>query len=547
MFHDPSRQQSSSTTLLQTKLHQPHVPQQFMPRPRLCGRLDQGLEGGLILVAAGPGYGKTTLISSWLEERAGRTGTRPTAFRAAWLSLDENDSNLELFLVYCVTALRTIFPGACPETLSLLQAPVPAPPATLVSTLSNELEGLPEDFILVLDDYHTIKGEAVPDLLAALARHWPRRLHLVLITRHNPPLPIPALRAKGKLTELRARDLRFTADEIRQYVGRVTNQPLGQPVIKELERQTEGWIAGLYLSTLALRQQGIQGTLAALTEAGSNVAEYLIDEVLAQQPADISQFLLKTSVFERWCLPLCEQILGGSSAGLSMQGCMEWLERTNFFITPLDDGQEWYRYHHLLREMLHRRAQAVLGPDQVAGIHRRAAAWFEQKGLVEEALHHLLEARDLDQAGRLVQHGLRGVLNREDRSTLERWMSLFPEDFIEQNPWLLLMKCTALQFRWQLGAIPPLLRQIETLIENRASGSDIPDLPILRGIMLAFRGELAFFANQMEQCAANEQEAMTLLPGLLDLCPRRVHPVPGIEHAGAGSRLGHRRAAAETV
>jgi LuxR family transcriptional regulator, maltose regulon positive regulatory protein len=512
MVSDHGSQHSSSTTLLQTKLHQPHVPRQFIPRPRFWERLDRGLEGGLILVAAGAGYGKTTLISSWLEERVNNPGEHHVTLPAVWLSLDESDSNLELFLLYFGTALRTIFPEACAETLALLQAPLPVPPATLVSTLINELENLPEDLILVLDDYHAIKGEAVPDLLAALVRHWPHRLHLVLISRHNPPLPIAALRAKGKITEFRARDLRFTSDEILEYASRMLEEPLGQSVLQELEQQTEGWIAGLYLYTLAFRQRGFTGALTTFTEAGRNVADYLMDEVLAQQPADITQFLLKTSILERWCIPLCAQIIGDESTGRGMQGCLEWLEHTNFFTIQLDDRGEWHRYHHLLREMLHRRARAILSSDQIIELHRRAAAWFEEKGLVEEALHHVLEIRDFDQAGRLVQEALREVLNREDRSTLERWVNLFPEDYLERNPWLLIMKCSALQFRMQLGAIPLLLQKIETLIENRASESDIADLPILRGLVLTFRGELAFFSNQMEQCAANVQEAMTLLP-----------------------------------
>jgi LuxR family transcriptional regulator, maltose regulon positive regulatory protein len=505
-------QDFSNTTLLQTKLHQPHVHPQFMPRPHFWERLDQGLDNGLILVSAGAGYGKTTLISSWLGERANNPGEHHVTLPAAWLSLDENDSHLELFLFYCGTALRTIFPGACAETFALLQAPLPVPPSTLIATLINDLEDLPEDFILVLDDYHTIQGEAVPDLLASFVQHWPHRLHLILITRHNPPLPIAALRAKGKITEFRARDLRFTSEEIRQYASRVMKEPLDQPVLQELEQQTEGWIAGLYLYTLALRQRGIAGTLTTFTEAGRNIADYLMDEVLSQQPADISQFLLKTSILECWCIPLCAQVMGDESTERGMQRCLEWLERTNFFTIQLDDRREWHRYHHLLREMLHRRARIILGADQIIELHRRAAAWFEQQGLVEEALHHLLEIHDFDQAERLVQQALREVLNREDRSTLERWVSLFPEDFIQQSPWLLIMKCSALQFMWQLGAIPPLLKRIEVLLENRTSEAAIADLPILRGLVLALKGELAFFENQMEQCAADEQEAMVLLP-----------------------------------
>jgi LuxR family transcriptional regulator, maltose regulon positive regulatory protein len=512
MFPDLRDTHNNSRMLQQTKLHQPHVTRQLVPRPRLWERLDRGLDGGLILVSAGAGYGKTTLISSWLESRAAAPGEQGAALPTAWLSLDEYDSDLNVFLRYCGAALRTIFPEAFPETLSLIQAPQPLALATLVATLSNELESLPEDFILVLDDYHTINGEDVPDLLASLARHWPRRLHLVLITRHNPALPIASLRAKGQLTEIRARDLRFTTEEVGLYVGRVLEKPLGQPVLALLEQRTEGWIAGLYLATLALRQEGVTAALTALTEADTNIADYLIADVLARQPLDILQFLLRTSILDRWCVPLCEQLIGSSSTDRSVPARLEWLERTNFFIIQLDDRREWYRYHHLLRDVLQRRAQATLGSDQISGLHRQAAAWFEQQGWFEEALQHTLAARDLDQAARLMQHGLRDVLNREDRATLERWLHLLPEDFIQQRPWLLMIKCLALQFTWQLGAIAPLLTQIEALLENTASDSIVADLPILRGLVLALQGELAFFSNQAEQSVACVQAALALLP-----------------------------------
>lgn len=503
---------NTNSTWLRTKLHRPRVTRQLVPRPRLLERLEQGLDGALILVSAGVGYGKTTLISSWLEGRAARSGEYGAALPTAWLSLDEYDSDLGVFLRYCGAAVRTIFPEAFPETLALLQAPQQSPLATLVATLGNEIESLPGDFVLVLDDYHTITGEAVPDLLATLAKHWPRPLHLVLITRHNPALPIASLRAKGQLAEIRARDLRFTAEEVGQYISHVLEKSLSQPVLERLERQTEGWIAGLYLATLALRQAGVRASQSALAEADANTADYLMDDVLAHQPPDILQFLLRTSILDRWCVPLCEKIVGASSTDRSVRACLEWLELTNFFIIPLDDGQEWYRYHHLLRDVLQRRAQVTLGLDQIICLHREAAAWFEQQGWIEEALHHMLAAHDLDQAARLMQHSLRDVLNREDRATLDRWLHLLPEDFIQRRPWLLIIKCLALQFAWQLGAIPPTLKQIEALMEGAASESAVADLPILRGIVLALQGELAYFSNQMEHSVACVQEALTLLP-----------------------------------
>ena len=231
------------------------------------------------------------------------------ALPAAWLSLDQYDSDLNVFLRYCVAALDSIFPEACPETRALLQSPQALPQAALLSTFSNELDTLPGDFILVLDDYHVIQGEVIPEVLIALTQHWPRRLHLILITRHNPTLPLARLRANGQLTEIRARDLRFTSEEVAQYFRRTLKQSLNPSALAQLERQTEGWIAGLHLAAMAL-QQDLEATTLITAGEASSLTEYLLDEVLNQQPPDVQQFLLETAVLERWCVALCEELVG---------------------------------------------------------------------------------------------------------------------------------------------------------------------------------------------------------------------------------------------
>ena len=238
--------------LLQTKLQRPRVPRHHVPRPRLFERLDQGSQAPLILVCANAGYGKTTLVSSWIESlAAGNASTTPEP--AAWISLDERDSDLGLFLRYFTAALRTMFPDACAETISLLQATRQPPFDLLCATLINEIAALPQDFVLVLDDYHLITGAAVPDLFGEFERHWPQPMHLVLLSRYRPALSLASLRAKGHLTEIRARDLRFTRDEAAGYLEQALQKPLSPPAIELLERRTEGWIAGLQLAGLSLR------------------------------------------------------------------------------------------------------------------------------------------------------------------------------------------------------------------------------------------------------------------------------------------------------
>ena len=285
--------------LLLTKLNRPPVVADRIERPRLIEMLDRGLSGPLSLVSAAAGFGKTTLVSSWIEGLA--TSERPP-IPAAWLSLDEFDSDPVVFLRYFIAAIRTVFPESCAETLALLQALQPAAQAPLVVALSNELERLPARVVLVLDDYHAIRGEAVHDFLSELIRHWPQRLHLVLISRSNPPLPLANLRAKGQLAEIHGRDLRFTPEESAAFLDKTLAAPLSQSAAALLDQRIEGWVAGLRLATLSLRAgSGAVTELARLSGADAGIADYLVDEVLSRQTPAIQKFLLVTSVLDRFC------------------------------------------------------------------------------------------------------------------------------------------------------------------------------------------------------------------------------------------------------
>ena len=500
-----------NATLLNTKLHRPPVTPGLVRRPRLIKQLNRGLSGPLTLVCAGAGTGKTTLVSSWLEEMTARGS--PSA-PAAWLSLDEHDSDLVVFVRYWIAALRTMVTEACAETLALLQASQPPPPDVLLATLSNEIELLPGRFILVLDDYHAIRSEAVHQLLGELLRHWPRPLHLVLISRTSPPLPLASLRARGIMAEIRSRDLRFTEEETAAYMSQALDRPLDQAAIRLLEEHTEGWITALRLAALWMRRVGNpEAVLGALTRADADVAEYLLDEILSRQVPAIQTFLLKTSILDRWCASLCEAVLGEGDPAWSARACIDWLERADLFITPLDDHREWYRYHHLFRDSLKRRLAGELGPGRVADLHCRAADWFAQRGLAYEGVGHALEANDLDQASRLIKQGLYDVLNRDDRPTLERWLRLLPDDLIERRPWLLMVKVWAIQFSFNMNAISHLLPQVEALIEEDGGEThDADDVKLLRGQVALLRGQQAYFSNQPTQAVNHCREVLALLP-----------------------------------
>lgn len=505
--------------LLQTKLQRPGVTRDLVPRPRLIERLNRGLSGPLTLVSASAGYGKSTLVSSWLEGvAAAGAGTATPPLSAAWLSLDEFDSDLAQFLRYFIVALRTIIPEACPESTRMLAAPQRAPVQILTASVINELVLLPGRLILVLDDYHTIHGEAVHDFLNSLVRHWPPPLHMVLISRLNPPLPLASLRANGLLTEIRTRDLRFTRDETAEYLGRVLPALPSESAVDLLEERTEGWIAGLHLATLSLRTGADPGDVAnLLSEADADIAEYLVDEVLSQQPPAIQTFLRQTAILDRFCSSLCQAVVGSASeAAYDACACIDWLARANLFITPLDNQGEWYRYHHSFQELLQRRLFAETDHDQVTELHCNAASWFAEQGLIDEALRHAVAAHDLDLAARLVSEGLPGALNREDRLMLERWLRLLPQEIVELRPATLILKAWTLHFSWQMGASAKVLDQLEQLMGRDGSAPECldgsPDLSLLRGQVALMRGQQAYNRNEPEGARAFCEETLALLP-----------------------------------
>ncbi len=512
--------------LLSTKLNRPPVTADWVDRPRLIDRLNHSSqEGPLTLVCASAGFGKTTLVSSWIGSLA---ASQPPSAKAAWLSLDEGDSDLVVFLRYCVAAIRTAFPESCTETLRLLQALQPVSQMPLMITLCSDLERLPARCVLVLDDYHTIQDTAVHDFLSALLRHWPSQLHLVLISRSNPPLPLAKLRATGQVTEIRTRDLRFGPDESAEFLSKVLRSPVSESTVAMLEERLEGWIAGLRLVTMSLDAGAdAEHDLADLSGTHFEIADYLVDEVLARQTPAILRFLRATSILGRFCAPLCEYVIGSAAARdgstSDVGACIQWLERHNLFVIPLDDRREWYRYHHLFQELLQRRLLDAADPEQVAELHRRAAAWFQERGLIGEAIHHALAIDDLGLAAELMVAGLCDVLNREDRVTLDGWLRLLPDDFVQRQPWLLTIKVVAVGFSWQLAASYKLLDQIDALLDKGEDSAPRPgaaalrwigaeDLSVPRGIVATLRGQQAFASGQAERVVAYSEDALALVP-----------------------------------
>lgn len=500
--------------LLLTKLHRPHLTHGLVVRTRLVEWLDEGKDSPLNLVCAPAGFGKTSLICYWLEHMPADQAPESASLPSAWLSLDANDSDLNIFLRYFIAAIRTVFHEACEATLALLGAQQLPPHAILFATFSNDLNDLPGNVILVLDDYHVIRNIEVHKLLGELLQHWPNRLRLVLISRIDPPLPLAGVRARGMIREIRTQNLRFTPEETAAFLDQSQLVSVGRNTLPLLEERLEGWPAGLHLAALSLRAAGSQeAVLSVLSSENANITGYLMDEVLTQQLPAVHTFLLKTSILDRFSVSLCEAVIGEIDPAWNVRACLDWIERSDLFITVLDNRREWYRYHHLFQEVLQQRLSAEVGLDKVAELHRLASNWFEKHGLLEEALHHSLAAGDWDLTARQMSAGVRDVLNREERPTLERWLRLLPEEIIQRYPGLLMIRAWVMQFLWRHDLQTQVVRQVEELLgSNRDASLPDADLQILQGQLLLMKAQRAYLNNQAAQAIDLCKQVLALVP-----------------------------------
>jgi LuxR family maltose regulon positive regulatory protein len=451
------------TPVLATKLFIPPPRASLVPRPHLIGRLDAGLAAGrrLSLISAPAGFGKTTLVASWLsermkdEDRRMKTGqSDPSSFilhpsSFAWLSLDAGDGDLARFLAYLVAALQTAAAPVGAGLAGLLQSPQPPPTEALLTALLNDLAVLPDRVILVLDDYHTLDAPAVDRALAFLVEHLPPQLHLVLVTREDPHLSLARLRARDQLTELRASDLRFTPAEAATFLTQVMGLSLAADDIATLEARTEGWVAGLQLAALSMQgRDDSAGFLQAFAGSHRFVLDYLAEEVLGRQPEAIRSFLLHTALLDRLCAPLCNAVVGRDDG----KAMLEALERSNLFLIPLDDERQWYRYHHLFAEVLQAHLMQAR-PDQVASLHQRASVWYEQHGLRPDAIRHALAARDVGRAAGLIELAGPAIDDRSIQPALWLgWVEALPEALVRARPVLSAWYAYALLGRGDLEA-----------------------------------------------------------------------------------------------
>jgi len=499
------------TPLLQTKLHIPSVRPDLVPRPRLIQRLDETVRPGhrLTLISAPAGFGKTTLLSEWMQRRgavpAPSAHAAPVVPQAAWLSLDENDNDLARFLHYLTAALAQAAPLSSPPPLGEGLASF----ETVLVPLINQLADLPAPLALVLDDYHLIADPAIDEALVFLIDHAPATLHLVMATRADPSLPLPRWRARGELTEIRADDLRFTQVETAELLQAALGLTLDARDLAALDARAEGWVAALQLAALSLRgREDASAFVEAFSGSHRYVLDYLVEEVLQQQTPAVRAFLLQTAILDRLNASLCDAVLEDGEA--PAQQTLARLEHDNLFLVPLDDERRWYRYHRLFRDFLRARLD-IEQPDLAPALHRRAARWYAAAGSTEDVVHHALAAPDHDLAAEWIAQAYPAMLQRGEVATLKRWVEALPAPVRRNDPALMLAHAWTRVVTLDVEDMEGCLAELERLIETK------PDITpeeraALHGEILTIRAARAFPTGDMEATVEYAEQALAHLP-----------------------------------
>lgn len=466
--------------LLATKLFIPPAPAERVLRPHLLEQLDKGLKRSLVLISAPAGFGKTTLLSQWVRQRQ---------LTAAWISLDDSDNDLSRMLAYLVSVLNSIDPDQAGISIEEVQSIQPGSIEPILTRLINRLAGIDTPFVLILDDYHLITEDAIHEVIQFLLEYCPPNLHLVIASRVEPPFMAARLRGRGQLLELRSTDLRFSTAEASDFLNKVLSINLPETDINALTEHTEGWIAGLQMAALSMQsRQDASSFVQAFTGSNRYILDYLMEEVLQRQSQGMQEFLLKTSILNRLTASLCQAVTGQDNC----QSILESMERSNLFLTPLDDERQWYRYHHLFAELLRKQLNQLF-PQQFKALHLLASQWYSSQfdlysdhTLATSAIEHALKAEAFEQAVELITHAGETTLMRGEMTTLKGWLRQLPEDAYQQHP--ALYAFDAIQMLLAGNSINEIEKRLLMAEAATHSNSFQAKLNAVRGLIIVLQG-----------------------------------------------------------
>jgi LuxR family maltose regulon positive regulatory protein len=495
--------------LIQTKLFRPPVQADLIPRPRLFDELDKHWKDRpLTLISAPAGYGKSVLASMWLESCDSPSG---------WISLDKRDNDLRTFVSYLLASLKMVFPDITLETQALLEAPsLPSAPR-LARSLHNDLAQKTVPFILALDDIHHIHEESIFDFLSELLQYSPAGMHLILIGRQDPLLPVASLRAYRRVTEVRLRQLRFSTAETGALLAQRLQRVIDEDLAAAWTEKTEGWAVALHLAALALQRKGTTDLGARIRGDSRYLHHYLLAEVLGTLSPAMKAWLLKTSLLDRFCAPLCEAICqeeGQVSEGelLTGEAFIAWLRQANLFLIDLDDRDEWFRFHHLFQENLQAQLRSQVSDEEIAGMHQRASAWYHKNDLLEPAILHALAAGDNATAVELFARRRYQYMNEDNWNDLERCFGLFPEEFVANEPLLSITKAHIAVVRGRDMEMVESRNWAERGVASLAADSELSKS--VTGEIASVDAVISVMVGQAAKAIANGQRALELLPVL---------------------------------
>lgn len=483
-----------------TKLRPPHLTGDFVVRTRLLDRLDR--LPALTLVTAPVGYGKTTLVTMWVTQ---------AGLPCAWLSLDPADNEPAAYLLDVVAAVRTIAPEFGAGTVNLLTALSDVPVARAAAALMNELDALQNDFVLVLDDYHQVTSPVVHELVSELLSHPPRAAHIVIVSRHDPPIP-QSLRMRGSVCEIRAHEIAFTAAETAEFLQKTLDAPVDAAAVSALLEQTEGWAASLRLATLYAKQRPDNlEWVDAVHSSGQYLIDYLWSAVLAGLPDAVFNFLISTAVLERLNGALCDYVLGDAAPAGRGDAFLQQLEAQQMFVEVLDEEGLWYRYHPLFRQLLQRLLHKHRSRSEINALYERASLWFEERDILEESLHYALASGNVANAVAIVRRHRRTLVNNLEFRRLDSWLRLFSPSAVTSEIDLLLIRAWLSHLRFQTDSLQVDLQRVEKLLALLQEGGLLQkewlgEYAALRSVLCGYAGDVAatIHAGQM---------ALDLLPG----------------------------------